>query len=111
MGVSDVMFGEDIVLDEEAFTTAVQKFDELSVKLEKLRTDIEDMLNILKPGFDTPAGRKLVSACEEQLFEPMKAQKQVLDHISSTLKQSKKSYASVFQAYEELQATINQANQ
>lgn len=110
MGVTDVVFGEDIVLNEEAFSTAVAEFEALSSKLKQLRTDIEEMLSILKPGFDTPAGRKLIAACESKLFEPLNAQELVLTHISDSLKESRQAYASVFQAYEELQTAIKQVN-
>ena len=57
MSVMDVIFGEDIVLDEAAFTTAISDFAALGDQLQQLKNDIEDMLNILKSGFDTPAGR------------------------------------------------------
>lgn len=105
-----VIFAQDIVLDEEAFNTAVTEFAELSGKLQKLRNDIEDMLNTLKDGFDTPAGRKFLNACESNLFMPLDDQKLVLDHISSTLASSRQAYQSVFREYESLQAAINQVN-
>lgn len=110
MGIMDVVFGEDIVLDEAAFTTAIADFAALSDQLEKLRTDIEDMLNILKAGFDTPAGVKFINSCEKNLFAPLDAQKLVLEHISTTLAESKQAYDSVFREYEALQSAINQAN-
>ena len=105
-----MVFGEDIVLDEAAFHTAISDFADLSVQLQQLRTDIEDMLNILKTGFDTPAGRKFLNSCEKNLFEPLDAQKLVLDHISTTLSESKQAYESVFREYEALQSAINRAN-
>ena len=108
MNVVDTLFNDDIVLDEEAFTKAVTDFSALSKQLQNLRNDIEEMLNILKAGFDTPAGRKFLNACEVNLFAPLDAQKLVLDHISSTLQESKQAYESVFREYEALQAAINQ---
>lgn len=110
MGIVDVVFGEDIVLDEEAFTTAISDFAALGERLQKLRTDIEDMLNILKAGFDTPAGAKFISSCEKNLFQPLDAQKLVLEHISGSLSESRQAYESVFREYEALQAVINQVN-
>lgn len=110
MGVGNNVFSSDIVLDEDAFNTAISEFAQLSNKLQNLRQDIEDMLNILKIGFNTPAGAKFLNACEVNLFGPLDAQKLVLDHISSTLKDSKQAYESVFREYEELQAAINQVN-
>lgn len=110
MGVMDVVFGEDIILDESAFDTAIQDFDALGMQLKKLKTDIEDMLNDLKKGFDTPAGRKFIASCEKNLSKPMEAQELVLKHISTTLSESKQAYESVFREYETLQTAINQVN-
>lgn len=107
MGVTDVLFSEDMVLDEEAFSTAASDFSELSKKLQRLRGEIEDMLNTLRTGFDTPAGRMFTEACEKNLFGPLDDQKIVLDHISLTLLSSKQAYESVFREYEALQKTIN----
>ena len=102
-------FREDIVLDEEAFDRAVGEFADLSTRLQNLRNDMEQMLNDLKAGFDTPAGTKFINACKTTLFSPMDDQKLVLDHISSTLQESREAYRSVFDSYESLQSTINQA--
>lgn len=110
MSVLDTVFGEDIVLDEEAFDTAIADFSTLSGKLQNLRTEIEEMISTLRVGFDTPAGAKFINSCEKNLFQPLDAQKVVLEHISSTLRESKQAYESVFREYEELQATINKAN-
>ena len=107
MNVFDVVFSEDIVLDEEAFNAAIRGFEELGQMLQKLREDVEDMVNALKTGFDTPAGRKFVQACEDNLYKPLDDQKLVLDHISETLNQSKDKYQSVFNAYDDLQKAIN----
>ena len=110
MSIADVVFGEDIVLDEAAFNTAISDFAALGEQLQQLRIDIEDMQNILKAGFDTPAGAKFISSCEKNLFQPLDAQKLVLDHISKSLLESKQAYESVFREYEALQAAINQVN-
>ena len=108
MGKSDVFFDKDIVLDEAAFDTAILDFAGLSKQLENLRLEIEDMLNSLKAGFDTPAGVKFINSCEENLFKPLDAQKLVLEHISTTLSESKQKYESVFREYESLQTAIKQ---
>lgn len=110
MGIADAALGEDIVLDDEAFKSAISDFAALGEQLQKLRTDIEDMVNILKAGFNTPAGAKLIGSCEKNLFQPLDAQKLVLKHISESLSESNQAYASVFQEYEALQATIKQVN-
>ena len=110
MSIMDVVFGEDIVLDETAFNTAISDFAALGNQLQQLRADIEEMLNILKTGFDTPAGAKFLASCEKNLFRPLDDQKLVLDHISNSLTESKQAYESVFREYEALQAAINQVN-
>ncbi len=110
MGVFDPVLSEDIVLDEAAFDQAIREFSELAGQLSDLRSEIEQMLTTLRAGFDTPAGRKFISSCEKNLFEPLDAQKLVLDHISETLAASRQAYESVFREYEALQAQINSAS-
>ncbi len=110
MAFTDTTFAQDIVLDEAAFDTAIADFEALGQKLETLRLDLEEMMTILKAGFDTPAGVKFINSCEEHLYRPLDDQKLVLQHISATLRESKLAYESVFREYEALQATINQAN-
>lgn len=110
MSAMDTVFSQDIVLDEEAFDKAIEDFASLSEQLKQLRTEIEDALNGLKNGFNTPAGVKFINSCEKNLYEPLDAQKLVLDHISSTLAESKQAYSSVFAEYEDLKNAINSAN-
>ena len=110
MGIRNIVetvFDKDIVLDEAAFERAVEDFASLSVQLQNLRSKVEEMLNILREGFDTPAGRQFIASCERNLFEPLDDQKLVIEHISQTLQQSKQTYASVFEEYESLQNVIN----
>lgn len=97
---------KDIVLDEAAFDKAINDFAELAGKLQSLRTDVEDLLGVLKGGFDTPAGRKFISSCESNLLEPLDRQKLVIEHISSTLTDVKGSYSTVFAEYANLNAAI-----
>ena len=102
------VFSENIVIDEAAFDTAIKDFAVLGTQLRQLRTDIEEMLNVLKSGFNTPAGVKFINSCETNLFQPLDAQKLVIDQISSTLAESKQAYESVFREYEALQNAILQ---
>lgn len=110
MTTTYTVFGQDIVLDEEAFDKAIEDFATLSEQLKELRTEIEEVLNGLKGGFNTPAGVRFINSCEKNLYEPLDAQKLVLDHISSTLSESKQAYSSVFSEYESLKNTINNVN-
>lgn len=104
------VFGEDIILDEEAFDTAIKDFAALGTQLQRLRIDIEEMLSVLKSGFNTPAGVKFINSCENNLFKPLDAQKLVIDHISKSLSESKQTYESIFREYESLQTAINQVD-
>lgn len=97
----------DIVLDEEAFNIAISEFEALSLKIQNLNNDVGQMLEILKKGFDTPAGVKFINACESNLKKPLEGQKRVIQHISDTLKEAKSSYNSVFNEYEDLQKITN----
>lgn len=104
MGWLDV--SKDIVLDESAFDKAINDFADLAVQLQGLRTDIEELLGVLKGGFDTPAGRKFINSCESNLLDPLDRQKLVIEHISSTLTEVKGSYSTVFTEYGNLNAAI-----
>ena len=110
MAVTDISFLQDIVLDEEAFDKAIEDFATLSGQLQQLRVDIEEAIEGLKSGFNTPAGVKFINSCEENLYEPLEAQELVLDHISSTLLESKQAYSTVFTEYENLKNAINNVN-
>ena len=109
MNFIEAVFNKDIVLDEEAFDSAVKDFEELGTRLENLRKEIDQTLDTLQTGFDTPAGRKFVTSCRNNLIKPLEDQGAVLQHISKTLQQSRQEYASVFMEYAALQATIQQA--
>ena len=64
------------------------------------------MLETLKTGFDTPAGRTFIKSCEGNLLEPIDRQKVVIDHISETLKEAKGEYTTIFKEYDSLNASI-----
>lgn len=96
----------DIVLDEEAFSKAVGEFAELAVQLQGLRDDVDTMLADLQTGFNTPAGKKFISSCKSNLITPLDQQKQVIDHISSTLNEVKGQYSPVFTEYDSLNKQI-----
>lgn len=102
----DSLVTYDILLNDAAFDTASTQLDELAVKMNTLRTDIENALNDLKSGFDTAAGAQFFKACGNKLLKPMEAQALVIEHVSNNLKTAKTSYASVFSEYEELNNTI-----
>lgn len=100
----------DTVIDDVAFDTAVLDLTELIKNFQNLRAEMEAMINTLKNGFNTPAGVKFINSCEKNLFKPMDDQKIVLEHISTTLSESRQAYESVFDEYGALQQAINQLN-
>ncbi len=110
MGLISALFSEDIILDEEAFKKASDDFAALSIRLHNLDEEIEDMLLTLQKGFDTPAGKKFVEACRNNLRQPMNDQKLVLEHISQTLAEVRVMYSKVFREYESLNAAIKAYN-
>lgn len=96
----------DIILDEGAFDKAISDFTDLALELQRLREDTEGLLETLKSGFDTPAGRKFVNSCQNNLLQPLDRQKLVIEHISSTLTEVKGSYSTVFTEYTNLNSAI-----
>lgn len=101
------MFEKEIILDQEAFSTAAKEFEELSVKLKDLRGEVMEMMTLLEKGFDTPAGRQFIQSCKKNLYDPLNDQKLVLAHISDTLTDVRKKYDPVFTEYEALVSEIN----
>lgn len=101
-------FETSMVIEEEAFNTAANEFDELSGKIDSLIKDINEMLNDLKTGFDTPAGHKFINSCESTLLEPLDQQKIVITHISENLKTARTMYQSVFDEYREVVQAMNE---
>ena len=108
MSFVETIFNQDIILDEDAFNAAVEDFADLSNQVEGLRANVVEMLDTLKEGFNTPAGVKFINSCEKNLLKPLDDQKLVLDHVSSTLQESRRKYSSVFQEYASLQTSIRQ---
>lgn len=101
------MFNKDILLNDEAFDKAVEDFKALSVSLQELRGKVESMMKTLETGFNTPAGRKFIRSCQDNLFQPLDDQKLVLEHICESLESVKDTYAPVFTEYDELTKSIN----
>jgi hypothetical protein len=97
----------DVIIDEEAFNIAVREFSALSTRLERLRKSVDSTLDSLQEGFNTPAGRRLISAYKDILIAPLTDQRLVIDHVSENLRYAKQSYSSVFQEYAKLNNTIN----
>ena len=93
---------KSIVIDEEVFDRNVVKLQELVDDIIKLRNDVADMLETLKTGFDTPAGRKFLGLCKDQVIQPLNQQRIVIGQISDNLKAAKNGYQSIFEEYRQL---------
>lgn len=106
MSLINADFTKDIVLDDEAFNNAVTRMEKLATRISDLQTDINNHLDQLRSGFDTPAGKKFFAACGNKLLEPMKNQALIIDHVSQNLKMAKTSYDSVFQEFSALNSSI-----
>ena len=105
------ILGQDMVIDEEAFIKASEKLTDLGTKVTALNADVEEMLQLLKCGLNTPAGRKLAGVAEKYLRKPIEEQSEVYKHIAETLADVQKEYQSVFDRYGSLNATLKSYNQ
>lgn len=102
-------FSKNILLDEDAFEKAVKEFSELSKSMKTFEKEIQSLLAKLKEGFNTPAGAKFTTACENGLLKALEDQANVIGHVSENLGNAKHSYQSVFQEYAQLNAIIEQS--
>ena len=83
-----------ILIDEEEFVVAANGF-------------VRNMLDDLKTGFDTPAGRKFYDSCANGLLIPLIEQKIVIEHIADNLITAKNLYAPVFDEYRDIVNKLN----
>ena len=111
MSSIDEILGQEVVLDEEAFTKAARNMTELAGKMDGLRNRISGLLAELQKGFQTPAGEKFFKACGSTLLQPLDDQKRVINHVSENLTIAQQSYQSVFQEFEKLNRQIEKINQ
>lgn len=100
------LFDKDITIDEEAFVKASSDLAKLSGDITKLSNKIQDLLDTLSKGFETPCGAKFYNSCEKNLLQPLDDQKLVLNHVSQVLNTSKSKYQSVFDEYRKLNSSI-----
>ena len=97
---------KDIFLSDENLTKAGKTLDEISADAAAMKEEIDALLQQLSAGFDTPAGRKLVSSTGELLLGPMNDMALLLSHIAQTLRSAKTAYAPVFDEYRRLNSRI-----
>lgn len=96
------MLVKDMYLDETAFQTAADDYAQLIEDMQNLRQKISGLLDGLREGFDTPAGRAFFESCGSNLLQPLDDQLRVLQHVSDNLRNAKQKYKSVFDEYKSL---------
>lgn len=99
---------QDIVLDDQAFTTASSDMKALKTRTETLKTKLQQMYKDLTTAMDTPAGAAVETTAEKVLIKPIDDMLLVIDHISSTLTQiiGTSYYKDMFIKFEELNSNI-----
>ncbi len=103
------MLVKDIYLDEDAFQAAVDEYAKLTEDMKNLRQRISGLLDGLREGFDTPAGKAFFESCGSNLLQPLDDQLRVLQHVSDNLRNSKQKYQSVFDEYKLLKNAFDKA--
>lgn len=98
----------DIVLDDQAFTTASSDMKALKTRTETLKTKLKQMYKDLTTAMDTPAGTAVETTAENVLIKPIDDMLLVIDHISLTLMEiiGTNYYKDVFIKFEELNSNI-----
>lgn len=107
MSPANDFFRKNILLDEDEFQEASRRFVALTEEMQSLQQTISSLLEELRKGFDTPAGRRFMNACERNLIYNLKDQADVIKHVSYNLRVARAEYASVFAEFEALNNTIN----
>lgn len=106
MSSLDLLFSQDVLLDQDHFQKASAELTALSGEMDTLRQDIDGLLKELEMGFATPAGRKFILSCKENLLQPMKDQADVIQHVADNLTQAQGKYEAVFEEFEALNRSI-----
>lgn len=98
----------DIILDDQAFTTASSDMTELKNRAETLKTKLKQMYKDLTTAMDTLAGKAVSETAENVLIKPIDDMLIVIEHISSVLTEiiGKGHYKDVFIRFEELNSSI-----
>ncbi len=98
----------DVLIDEQNLAMLANEFNELANDVRNLRKEVQEMLEELKNGFDTPAGRKFYNSCASGLLTPLDQQATVMDHIAENINTAKNMYQPVFEEYREIVNFMNQ---
>ena len=101
------MLIKDMYLDEDAFQAAADDYVKLTEDMRNLRQRINALLDGLREGFDTPAGKAFFESCGMNRLQPLDDQLRGLQHFSDNLRDSKQKYQSVFDEYKSLKNTFD----
>lgn len=99
-----------IMIDDEAFERASKDLQELCDYIATLRKDILEMLEDIRKGLDTPAGRKFYQSCYSGLITPLYQQMVVIQHISDNMKMARNMYQPLFDEYNEIVQIMKDSN-
>lgn len=91
-----------ILLDDVKLTEAAKEMTDIASDLTKLKNQIQELLNNMKSGYDTPAGRKFQEVCSEGLLKLFDDQIAVINHVAENLNTAQTQYQSVFEEYRTL---------
>lgn len=100
---------KDVVLDDNAFTTASVDMMNLVTRTTELRDTLKDLYEEMKKALDTPAGHAINHTATNVLLQPINDLLAVVQHTSDTLNQiiGTGYYKDVFVKFEQLNQSIN----
>ncbi len=99
----------DIILDDNAFTTAESEMVALKKRVEELKKKLEKMYLDLSNALVTPAGKAIELKAGKVLIKPIEDLSLVIQHVSDTLNEiiGTGYYKDVWVKFEELNQNIN----
>nr|WP_294489917.1 hypothetical protein [uncultured Anaerosporobacter sp.] len=99
----------DIILDDNAFTTAESEMLALKKRVEELKKKLEKMYLDLSNALITPAGKAIELKAGKVLIKPIEDLSLVIQHVSDTLNEiiGTGYYKDVWVKFEELNQNIN----
>ena len=99
----------DIILDDNAFTTAESEMLALKKRVEELKKKLEKMYLDLSNALVTPAGKATELKAGKVLIKPIEDLSLVIQHVSDTLNEiiGTGYYKDVWVKFDELNQNIN----
>ena len=99
----------DIILDDNAFTTAESEMLALKKRVEELKKKLEKMYLDLSNALVTPAGKAIELKAGKVLIKPIEDLSLVIQHVSDTLNEiiGTGYYKDVWVKFDELNQNIN----